>query len=108
GRLPRDRGGQRPPRVGRPDPRHLRQAVDPAGTRRLVLSGRRRRLEAEVAAPHGSKAAVPATPTGSPSARLPAGAPLSMTQILEADIIDLSHDGRGVARVDGKTVFIAG
>ena len=31
-----------------------------------------------------------------------------MTQILEADIIDLSHDGRGVARVDGKTVFIAG
>lgn len=31
-----------------------------------------------------------------------------MTQILEADIFDLSHDGRGVARIDGKTVFIAG
>ena len=23
-----------------------------------------------------------------------------------AEIIDLAHDGRGVARVDGKTVFI--
>jgi 23S rRNA (uracil1939-C5)-methyltransferase len=31
-----------------------------------------------------------------------------MTQILEVDITDLSHDGRGVARVDGKTVFVAG
>lgn len=31
-----------------------------------------------------------------------------MTQILEAEITDLSHDGRGVARVDGKTVFVAG
>ncbi|RYD16781.1 MAG: 23S rRNA (uracil(1939)-C(5))-methyltransferase RlmD [Lysobacteraceae bacterium] len=31
-----------------------------------------------------------------------------MTQIPEADIFDLSHDGRGVARVDGKTVFVAG
>jgi 23S rRNA (uracil1939-C5)-methyltransferase len=26
----------------------------------------------------------------------------------EADIVDLAHDGRGVARVDGKAVFIAG
>ena len=31
-----------------------------------------------------------------------------MTQILEVEITDLSHDGRGVARVDGKTVFVAG
>jgi 23S rRNA (uracil1939-C5)-methyltransferase len=27
---------------------------------------------------------------------------------LEYDIIDLSHDGRGVARMDGKAVFVAG
>src|SRR5688572_27076456 len=47
-------------------------------------------------------------PTGFQCARHPAGASLSMMQILEAEIIDLSHDGRGVARVDGKTVFVAG
>jgi 23S rRNA (uracil1939-C5)-methyltransferase len=29
-------------------------------------------------------------------------------QITEVDITDLSHDGRGVAHVDGKTVFVAG
>ncbi|HMB43761.1 MAG TPA: TRAM domain-containing protein, partial [Luteimonas sp.] len=26
----------------------------------------------------------------------------------ELDIVDLSHDGRGVGRVDGKTVFVSG
>jgi 23S rRNA (uracil1939-C5)-methyltransferase len=29
-------------------------------------------------------------------------------QTTEVDITDLSHDGRGVARVDGKTVFVTG
>jgi 23S rRNA (uracil1939-C5)-methyltransferase len=32
--------------------------------------------------------------------------PLSAVQ--EADVLDLAHDGRGVARVDGKAVFIDG
>ena len=29
-------------------------------------------------------------------------------QTAEVDITDLSHDGRGVARIDGKTVFVTG
>jgi 23S rRNA (uracil1939-C5)-methyltransferase len=29
-------------------------------------------------------------------------------EVQEADIVDLAHDGRGVARVDGKAVFIDG
>jgi 23S rRNA (uracil1939-C5)-methyltransferase len=29
-------------------------------------------------------------------------------QLHEVEITDLSHDGRGVARIDGKTVFVAG
>jgi 23S rRNA (uracil1939-C5)-methyltransferase len=33
---------------------------------------------------------------------------LNPTGIQEADIVDLAHDGRGVARVDGKAVFIDG
>jgi 23S rRNA (uracil1939-C5)-methyltransferase len=32
----------------------------------------------------------------------------SKTTILEADITDLSHDGRGVAHIDGKAVFVSG
>ena len=31
-----------------------------------------------------------------------------MSEVHEADIVDLSHDGRGVARIDGKAVFVAG
>jgi 23S rRNA (uracil1939-C5)-methyltransferase len=31
-----------------------------------------------------------------------------LSEIQEADIVDLAHDGRGVARVDGKAVFIDG
>ncbi len=31
-----------------------------------------------------------------------------LSSVQEADIVDLAHDGRGVARVDGKAVFIAG
>jgi 23S rRNA (uracil1939-C5)-methyltransferase len=33
---------------------------------------------------------------------------LKLGDIQEADVIDLSHDGRGIARVDGKAVFIEG
>jgi 23S rRNA (uracil1939-C5)-methyltransferase len=33
---------------------------------------------------------------------------LSVGEIEEADIVDLAHDGRGVARVQGKAVFVAG
>lgn len=33
---------------------------------------------------------------------------LSLSEIQEADVLDLAHDGRGVARVDGKAVFIEG
>ena len=32
---------------------------------------------------------------------------MSLGDIVEADIVDLSHDGRGVARIDGKAVFVA-
>jgi 23S rRNA (uracil1939-C5)-methyltransferase len=33
---------------------------------------------------------------------------LDSSAVQEADIVDLAHDGRGVARVDGKAVFIDG
>jgi 23S rRNA (uracil1939-C5)-methyltransferase len=33
---------------------------------------------------------------------------LKPAEIQEADVLDLAHDGRGIARVDGKTVFIEG
>jgi 23S rRNA (uracil1939-C5)-methyltransferase len=33
---------------------------------------------------------------------------LSASTVQEADIVDLAHDGRGVARVEGKAVFIEG
>ena len=33
---------------------------------------------------------------------------LSSGEIQEADIVDLAHDGRGIARLDGKAVFIEG
>ncbi len=35
-------------------------------------------------------------------------ADLKQGEIQEADVIDLAHDGRGIARVDGKAVFIEG
>jgi len=31
-----------------------------------------------------------------------------LSEVHEADIVDLSHDGRGIARIDGKAVFVAG
>ena len=34
--------------------------------------------------------------------------PRGLNEIQEADIVDLAHDGRGIVRVDGKTVFIDG
>ncbi len=33
---------------------------------------------------------------------------LSLGDIREADIVDLAHDGRGIARLDGKAVFVDG
>jgi 23S rRNA (uracil1939-C5)-methyltransferase len=33
---------------------------------------------------------------------------LNLSSVQEADILDLAHDGRGVARVEGKAVFIEG
>ena len=33
---------------------------------------------------------------------------IDSSEVQEADIVDLAHDGRGVARVDGKAVFIEG
>jgi len=33
---------------------------------------------------------------------------LKLDAIREADVLDLSHDGRGIARIDGKAVFVEG
>ena len=33
---------------------------------------------------------------------------ITPSEVHEADIVDLSHDGRGVARIDGKAVFVEG
>jgi 23S rRNA (uracil1939-C5)-methyltransferase len=33
---------------------------------------------------------------------------LKLGDVQEADVLDLAHDGRGIARVDGKAVFIEG
>ncbi len=33
---------------------------------------------------------------------------LNLNPVQEADVVDLAHDGRGVARVEGKAVFIEG
>jgi 23S rRNA (uracil1939-C5)-methyltransferase len=37
-----------------------------------------------------------------------ARAPISAAAPIELDIADLSHDGRGVGRIDGKAVFVSG
>jgi 23S rRNA (uracil1939-C5)-methyltransferase len=33
---------------------------------------------------------------------------ITLSEVHEADIVDLSHDGRGIARIDGKAVFVEG
>jgi 23S rRNA (uracil1939-C5)-methyltransferase len=33
---------------------------------------------------------------------------LKLGEVQEADVVDLAHDGRGIARIDGKAVFIEG
>ncbi len=33
---------------------------------------------------------------------------ITPSEVHEADIVDLAHDGRGVARIDGKAVFVEG
>ena len=33
---------------------------------------------------------------------------MKLGEVLEADVVDLAHDGRGIARVEGKAVFIEG
>ena len=33
---------------------------------------------------------------------------LRSAEVQEADVVDLAHDGRGIARLDGKTVFVDG
>ena len=33
---------------------------------------------------------------------------LRAAETQEADVVDLAHDGRGIARLEGKTVFVDG